>query len=291
MIPRYPVYVPSKGRWQRSSALTIRFLLADNVPFHVVVEAEEVEHYEPLVGADRILVLPESGRGLLYARNFIRDHAESTGAARHWQLDDNIRHIRRWYRGRRIPCAAGPALRAVDDLADRYENVAIAGLNYTMFAVRGQPPVVRNVHVYSCTQVNHAWPGRWRLVYNDDTDLCLQALADGWCTLLVNAFLAYKVRTMAISGGNTDALYQGDGRLKMARSLERMWPGVVRVDRRFGRPQHVINWRRFDTPLRLREGVDLDSLAATPNEYGLGLHAIRDVRAESLRALQESYSG
>ena len=44
----------------------------------------------------------------------------------------------------------------------------------------------------------------------------------------------------------------------MARSLERAWPYVVRVDRRFKRPQHKVRgeWRFFDTPLILREGVD-----------------------------------
>jgi hypothetical protein len=288
---RYPIYVPTRGRWQPASALTIRFLLRDGTPFRAVVTPSEVERYEPLVGAGRLLVLPSDDLILLDARNWIRDHAESEGHARHWQLDDNIRHLRRWYRGRRIPCAAGPALAAVEDFVDRYTNIAVAGLNYTMFAVRGQPAVVRNVHVYSCTLINHAWPGRWRLVYNDDTDLCLQALADGWCTALVNTFLAYKVRTGAIGGGNTDGLYRGDGRLTMARQLERVWPGVVTVNRRYGRPQHVVNWRKFDTPLRLRDDVNLAALAETRNEYGLGLEAVKEVRAGSLRDLQETYRG
>ena len=60
----------------------------------------------------------------------------------------------------------------------------------------------------------------------------------------------------------------------MARSLERMWPGVVRTERRFHRPQHVIldQWRRFDTPLKLKPGVKLDELK--PNEDGLVLEQV-----------------
>jgi hypothetical protein len=44
----------------------------------------------------------------------------------------------------------------------------------------------------------------------------------------------------------------------MARSLERMWPGVVTVKRRFDRPQHTIknNWTYFDTPLVRKKDVD-----------------------------------
>jgi hypothetical protein len=290
VLPRYPVYVPSRGRADYATALTVRFLLRDEVPFRVVVVPSEAGAYAELAGAERLLVLPSDDCVLRDARNWIKDHAAVAGHARHWQLDDNIHHIRRWYRGRRIPCAAGPALAAVEDFTDRYTNIAIAGLNYTMFAVRtaGQPAVVRNVHVYSCTLVDNAWPGRWRLVLNDDTDLCLQALADGLCTVLINVFLAFKVETGVVRGGNTDAHYQGDGRLRMARSLERVWPGVVTVRRRFGRPQHVVNWRRFDTPLVLRD--DVDPAALGRDEYGLALRAVKPVRSRSLRDLQAEYN-
>lgn len=283
-LPRYPIYVPSKGR--SDNPLTARFLERDEVPFRVVVEAEQVEAYAAAVGEERLLVLPESGQGLIFARNWIKAHATAAGFERHWQLDDNIMEVRRWYRGERIPCASGPALAAVEDFVDRYENVAIAGLNYQMFGIgTGRKPYVTNCHVYSCTLVLNEIPQRWRLLYNDDTDMCLQVLAAGWCTVLVNVFLANKLRTMVARGGNTDDLYQGDGRLRMARQLERMWPGVVTTQRRFGRPQHVVknNWKDFTTPLRLKAGVDLDALE--PDEYGLELRAVRPVEAPTLRRL------
>jgi hypothetical protein len=95
---------------------------------------------------------------------------------------------------------------------------------------------------------------------------------------------------MKVAGGNTDDLYQGDGRLVMARSLERLWPGVVRVDRRYGRPQHVVNWRRFDTPLQLRDDVDLAALAENPNNYGMRLDAVKPVKSARLQQLQSDYA-
>lgn len=288
LLPRYPIYIPSKGR--HDACLTAKFLDRDGVPFKLVVEPQEAGLYAGAFGADRLLVLPFSnlGQGSIPARNWIKDHAAEGGHERHWQLDDNIRQIRRWWKQKKVPCDAGVALAAVEDFVDRYENIAIAGLNYVMFAVSnssGIPPFFLNAHVYSCTLVLNSIPYRWRGRYNEDTDICLQALAGGWCTILVNAFLAEKIQTMVMKGGNTDSLYQSDGRLRMAKALERMWPGVVTVHRRFRRPQHHIfdEWRRFDTPLKLKPGLDLGSIG--PNDYGLALRAVKPIKSKRLRRL------
>ena len=302
-MPRYPVYVPSKGRYE--SGYTIKFLTKDEVPFYIVVEPQEVEAYGSRYGYERLLVLPWSGDdavrrafceergiengGLIAVRNWIREHSIANGFARHWQLDDNIRCIRRrMANGRRIPCNAGVALRVAEDFTDRYSNVAISGLNYCMFLAPGEnlPPFHLNCRVYSCSLINNELPFIWRLAYNDDTDICLQALAAGFCTILINAFGIEKMRTMVVKGGNTSDLYQGEGRIKMARSLERVWPGVVTTDRRFKRPQHVVkdSWRLFDTPLQFREGVSLESLPMVDN-YGMRVTKVKEIKNQNLAAL------
>ena len=93
-----------------------------------------------------------------------------------------------------------------------------------------------------------------------------------------------KLPTMVRKGGNTQELYKGDGRLKMARALERLWPGVVTVERRFKRPQHVVKgaWRFFDTPLKLKPG---SIIPAEPNEYGMELAVLKPVKSKELRLL------
>jgi hypothetical protein len=287
MLPRYPIYIPSKGRSHCCAAA--KFLIKDRVPFFLVVEPQEADDYRRQFGAERVLVLPFSNQGsVIPARNWIKEHATAGGWLRHWQLDDNVRMIRRRYKdGLRIPMNGGIALRAVEDFTDRYENIAIAGLNYQMFLppCDTMRPFTLNCHVYSCCLVLNSLPQRWRGRYNEDTDLCLQVLAAGWCTVLVNAFMIDKPQTMKVKGGNTEALYQGDGRLKMARSLERLWPGVVEKKRRFHRPQHVVKdaWKRFGTPLKLKPGIDLAQIP--PNDYGLKLIAVKEVQSERLRAL------
>lgn len=282
ILPRYPVYVISKGRYE--NGLTARFLLEDKVPFKLVVEPQESKQYADAFGEENILVLPFSNLGLggIPARNWCWEHSIIAGAERHWILDDNIRQVRRFYKGKRIACDSGPAFACVEDFTDRYENLWISGMNYTMNGFAGLPPFFLNVHVYSCLLIQNDIPCRWRGRYNEDTDLCLQVLSQGKCTALINAFLIEKMASMVMKGGNTDQLYKGDGRLKMARSLERQWPHVVGIDRRFRRPQHVVRdqWKKFDNQLIRRPHVDPSSIQR--NEYGLELSTIAPIKSKQL---------
>jgi hypothetical protein len=283
ILPRYPIYVPSKGRFDK--CLTAKFLVRDKVPFYLAVEPQEANEYAKRFGEDRILVLPFSNVGsVIPARNWIKEHSINAGHLRHWQLDDNINGVVRYYNGKKIPCDSGVAFAATEDFVDRYENIAIAGLNYRFFAAT-VPPFFLNVHVYSCSLILNSIPNKWRGKYNEDTDICLQVLADGWCTVLINVFLANKMATMIMKGGNTKELYKGDGRLKMARALERLWPGVVKTDRRFNRPQHVIknSWKLFDTPLKLKPGIDLSKMEK--NEYGLTLVQVAPIKSNLIREM------
>lgn len=292
--PRYPVYVPSKGRAHLSSqALTVTRLLRDGCPFRLVVEPAEVDSYARAFPDAELLVLPENGLRLLGSRLWIREHAIAEGHERHWQLDDNIKDFRRLVGRRRIPCSPSLALRVCEQFTDRYENIGVSGLNYQGFVPPGTSvPFYLNCHVYSCSLIWNRMPYKWRLIYNDDTDLCLQVLAGGLCTVALNIFMADKLRTMVATGGNTTDLYQADGRLRMARSLERQWPHVVYVDRRWDRPQHVITgaWRGFDTPLRRRTDIDWDALPAV-DESEVRLVEVDEVRAPGVREIVAHFQG
>jgi hypothetical protein len=299
MIPKYPIYIPSRGRYGQYQALTVRALQRDQVPFRLVVEPSEADLYAPWVtDRDQLLVLPRNNFTLLNARNWVRDHAEAEGHERHWQLDDNISIFYRLWVGERIPVHAGFALAMCEQLTDRFSNVGLSGLNYTMFVPRNcRTPFSRNVHVYSCTLVNHRMPYRWRMTLNDDTDICLQALTNGWGTLLVSAFNAQKVATMTLSGGNTDSLYrtedEGDardtyGRYEMARVLERAWPGTVRISRKFGRYQHSVNWPMFARQ-PIRSTVDFAEFPDV-DEHGLVLRRLRDPKSSRVDFYYNRYA-
>lgn len=90
-----------------------------------------------------------------------------------------------------------------------------------------------------------------------------------------------------MKGGNATTLYKGDGRLTMANSLKRMWPGVVSVNRRYQRPQHIIakTWAGFDTPLIKKKNIKIPE----KNEYGLKLKAINNVKSKRLKKMLNDF--
>lgn len=253
---KYPIYIISKGR--SSCCLTARMFERDGVDYRLVVEPQELDLYSKEFEKKKIFVLPFSNLGLggIPARNWVWEHSINNGHKRHWIFDDNISFVCQRIDAKRKKCNSGDAIEKIEEFVDRYDNIAISGMNYRFFVpdFKKYPPFVRNVHVYSNLFIKNDLKFRWRGRYNEDTDLCLQVLSSGLCTVLFNAFLINKMGTMTMKGGNSDELYKGDGRLKMANSLKRMWPGVVDVKRRFKRPQHVINknWRMFDQQLKLK---------------------------------------
>lgn len=268
MNPKYPVYIISKGR--SDSRLTSKALEKMNVPYHIVIEPQEYDQYAKVINETKILPLPFSnlGQGSIPARNWVWEHSISIGAKRHWILDDNIKSFRRFFHNQRTKVDNGIIFKAAEDFVERYENVALAGMQYTCFAVtevtrKIDKPFLLNTRIYSCILIMNDIPHRWRGRYNEDTDLSLRILKDGWCTILFYAFLADKAPTMVMSGGNTDELYKDNGRLKMARSLQRQHPDVTKIAWKWGRWQHQVDYRPFKHNKLIRkpdivipEGVD-----------------------------------
>jgi hypothetical protein len=270
--PYYPVYIISKGRHKQR--LTSRALERIGVPYRIVVEPQEYELYAAEISPAKILALPFSnlGQGSIPARNWVWEHSISEGAERHWILDDNIRGFFRFQKNLKTPVSSGAIFRASEEFTDRFENVAISGMNYFMFVKRKDasvPPYTLNTRIYSCILLKNDLDMRWRGRYNEDTDLSLRALKAGWCTVLFNAFLAFKETSMTMTGGNSDALYREDGRRLMAESLIEQHPDCVTKTWKFDHWQHHVNYSAFKrNALRLREGIEIPEGS---DEYGMTL--------------------
>lgn len=272
MNPKYPVYIISKGR--ADTRQTSRFLEKAAVPYHIVIEPQEYDQYAAVIDPAKILTLPFSnlGQGSIPARNWVWEHSIERGAARHWILDDNIAGLSYFTHNQRHYYRTGTGFVIMEEWADRYTNVALCGPEYDFFMPKREPrqkPLILNTRVYSFILIKNDIPYRWRGRYNEDADLSLRALKDGWCTALFYAFLQKKAATMAMRGGNTDELYQGDGRLKMAQSLQQQHPDVVKIAWKWGRWQHQVDYRPFkrNRPI-LRPGVVIPD---EPNNYGMVL--------------------
>lgn len=288
MNPQFPLYIVSKGR--SDTRLTSRSLEEMNVPYYIVVEEQEFDDYAAVIDKKKVLILDKKyqdnydvfddlGRtksvGPGAARNFVWEHSMSKGFKWHWVMDDNIRGFYRLNNNKRIKVYDGALFRAMEDFCLRYKNVSMAGPNYVMFCPDRQklPPFVLNTRIYSCNLIRNDVPYRWRGRYNEDTDLSLRMLKDGWCTIQFNAFLQNKIHTQKVQGGNTKEFYAKEGTLPKSEMLVKMHPDVSRVKWRFKRWHHYVDYTVFkenklikDEKVKVKNKVD---------NYGMVLKNIR----------------
>lgn len=272
MKNKYPIYIPTKGRFK--SRKTVKALLEMGAEFRVVIEEQELSDYLTILDESQILLLPYSNPNdfsqLVNTRNWIKEHSIKEGHKRHWQLDDNVKAFYRLNNNKRNKVLSPVIFRCVEDFVDRYTNVAMAGLNYMNYAIPdGRPPYFLNSRVYSMSLVNNELDYKWRGIFNDDTDICLRMLKDGYCTVNFNAFSGDKDATMTTKGGNTPIYTTGDLRSEFVDSLVEQHPDVVKKVWRYDRWHHQVNYKPFlNNMLIKKDGLNIKRGL---DEYGMKL--------------------
>ena len=280
--PKYPLYIVSKGR--ADSRMTSKSLEQMGVPYHIVIEEQEFDDYAAVIDKKKILILDPKyqrdydtfdklgdtkSKGPGPARNFVWDHSISAGHAWHWVMDDNIDRFFRFNRNLKVPVSTGTIFKCMEDFVLRYENIAMAGPNYFMFAARKtlQKPFVLNTRIYSCNLIRNDIPFRWRGRYNEDTDLSIRMLKAKWVTVQFNAFLQRKSATQAISGGNTEAFYSKEGTLAKSQMQVDMHPDISKLVWRFSRWHHHVDYSPFKfNKLAKKKNLDIESVV---NNYDM----------------------
>jgi hypothetical protein len=284
MQPQYPVYIPTKSRAE--IATTPRFLDSIGVPYRLVVEEQQFEEYNKFFPAEKILILDPiykktfdplmelkegQSTGSGPARNFLWEHSISEGHKFHWTMDDNISLFARLHKNQRIPVGDGTIFHAMEDFVSRYENIAMAGPHYWMFAPSREkkPPFEIGTRVYSCNLIRNDLPYRWRGRYNEDTILSLDILKSNyWQNVVFFAFLQYKMTTQKMIGGNTEAFYSEEGTLPKSKMLVDAHPDVSKIIWRYKRVHHFVNYNKFkDIPLIKKP----DFVLPAENKYKLKL--------------------
>lgn len=284
MLPKFPVYIVSKGR--PTNGLTTRALHEMGVPHFIVVEEDELELYANGRCFGELLVMPQiykaeyelcdelgfsKGTGPGPARNFCIDHSIWLGHDRHWVLDDNIDAFHYLNRNEKYEVRTGATLKAAEDFVLRYANVPVSGFNYYSFCKKNDsvPPYVLNTRIYSCLLIDNMSGYRWRGRYNEDTDLSLRVLKDGLCTIQFNAFLCGKITTQRMRGGNSAEFYDDEGTLPKSQMLARLHPDVAKVVYKFNRWHHHVDYSKFKKNLLIKI-VDTTNMEKI-NNYGMTL--------------------
>lgn len=294
--PRFPLYVVSKGRYD--SMLTSKSLTRMGQPHYVVVEERERGLYESAARSvsqhATILVLDPQyqidydpcddlgmtkSKGPGPSRNFAWDHSIESGFDWHWVMDDNIDGFFRLQYNLKTPIITPTFWRVMEDWCLRYENVYMGGPNYFMFASRKTklPPFVLNTRIYSCNLIRNSIPYRWRGRYNEDTDISLRILKDGFCTVQFNAYLQRKTTTQVLRGGNSGEFYDKEGTLPKSQMQVDLHPDVSRLVKKWGRWHHQVDYSSFKKNA-LRKRRDCPVYEGS-NEYDMTLHVDPETKA------------
>lgn len=272
-ITRYPIYVISKNRSQ--TCHTSYFLSKMEVPHYVVVEPSDYDDYKKYTEDkfSKIIILDmkykdnydtfdslgnSKGKGPGAARNFCWEDSIKNGFKWHWVMDDNANEgFHYMNHNLKQKCRTGEIFKACEHFVDRYDNIGIAGLNYSKFCKMSDktPAFVMNTRIYSFLLIRNDINYRWRGRYNEDTDLSLRVLKDGWCTVQFNAFLAGKATTQMFKGGNTEEFYDKEGTLPKSKMLADMHPDVAKVVWKFNRWHHQVDYTNFKQTLRLKNNL------------------------------------
>ena len=301
---KYPIYVVSKNRSDK--CYTSRFLTQMEVDHYVVVEPDDFEKYKEKVESKYATILlldmkykeeydtfddlgDSKGKGPGGARNFCWEHSIKNGFSWHWVFDDNATEGFHWmYKNQKVKCRTGAWFRAIEDFIDRYDNIAIAGLNYSMFCKMCDktPAFVMNTRIYSFLLIRNDIPYRWRGRYNEDTDLSLRVLKDGWCTIQFNSFLAGKCTTQKIQGGNTEEFYSKEGTYPKSKMLEDMHPDVAKVVWKFNRWHHQVDYSSFTQKLHYKNDYKIPTDKKI-NNYGMEVIQTNETSTEDSKSYLE----
>jgi len=272
MNPKFPIFIPTKGRAE--TRMTIKMFDKLNVPYTIFIEEQDYDAYAKHVDKNNIHILPHKNKGVTVTRNYIWDYAAEQGHEWYWTFDDNINGLYRFNHNLKTPCGDATILAVIEDFAQRYDNLAMTGPNYFMFVKRKYviPPYILNTRIYSANLIRtfakdrNGNDYRWNTFYNEDTDLSLRMLKDGWCTVLFNAFLIEKQTTMTMKGGNSDYYDETEKRLEFVEELQKNHPDVVKITEKWGRWHHHVDYSGFRQQLKRKGDVIIPD---TENNFGM----------------------
>jgi TET-Associated Glycosyltransferase len=228
----WPIYIPSKSR--ALTAKTPRLLEAADIPYCLVLEKEEMGAY---IQADyqpwHYLMLPDSNRGIGYARNFILHHAREQGEPWVWIIDDDILHFATVANHRCVRDTAA-VLRTMEKqiaaLPEKsVEHLAMIGPEYRETAWKHDHPFIWNSYCFVAIGVQPQLLAAHNIAYDEkllmmeDCDFALQILTNGLSTLRF-AYIAFDDPEQGSKPGGMQWLYKIPGKpLECARAMIEKW--------------------------------------------------------------------
>ena len=311
---KYPIYIPSKGRWDVCK--TAEFLTAIDTDFYIIVEEQEYDKYKEFYPESKLLILPKSYQenydtlddlgltksvGPGAARNFAWEHSIENGFEYHWVLDDNVPRFF-YYNDNEYSMPGDSGMFAViERFIESYDNIGMASMNYSKFVARkaSYAPYIKGTRMYSMILIKNDLPYRWRGRYNEDTIISLDLLSHGIATIQFNYVQGDKMTTQTLKGGNSEVFYFSEGTLPKSIMLEDEYPDVAKLEYKFKRWHHHVNYKQFPfipgnltdigkSPYNLKL-IDVEYKPATAREKSIVVDELAVFTREKLKSTNTDY--
>jgi hypothetical protein len=278
---QYPIYVISKGRYEHNN--TAKFLIKSNIDFKLVIESDEYDLYKQNIDEKYLLKVQNYSKrncGGIPVRNFCFRDSVKNGFKAHWVLDDNIYGYELIYKSKKLRCYNPCIFTMVEDYFNLHKNIGMIGYNYSMFCIacNNPHPIIKNCHLYSSMLINNdiftdcktinKYPkikngkkvkiierGIWRGKYNEDVDLNIRCIKNGWNVISTNTIVSGKATTKTQKGGNSDTIYKDDDySYHKTMSLVNQHPLYVECVKKYNRFHHKVDWIKLqkDYPNELK---------------------------------------
>jgi len=274
---QYPIYIPTYKR--HDTCYTARALEELGVKSYYLIirnTVEEIGNYTNAIKTFKLnhaILLPiddtfykeqeEQGNGYsIIPRNFAYQHAVNANYTHHWIIDDNIKGFYMKNRGAilQFENTCYP-LFFVEEYMKLYSSLAQCAIQYKHlgFSSSDRNVIILNSRCYSCILLKHIDGYRWRGKYNEDTDLSLRLLKDGYATMTFQNILCDKQQTSSVRGGNTDAFHKSEtGYVNKADSLVAQHPDVTKKVIKYGRVHHQVDYTSFKNNNLIETGYKLN---------------------------------
>lgn len=272
--PKYPLYIVSYGRFKHCF-YTVQNLEDMKLNYYLCIQNKQEQDYLDMLNDNNfkfclgILLSENTTQGGTKQRNLCIKHALDNNFKKCWILDDNIRG---WYyinENISHKITNGFAFKTLEDFMENIkEPVAIMSHSYLFDIRKNQliPPFSVNHKNYSSLLldldllIKHKI--KFRLKYNEDVDLTLQALTNGLYTVGTNFIVADKSPTKTCKGGNTETVYAGDKFMEKFNGLYDKWKNTpigqfieLVYKHTDGRPHHWVNYNQIIKYLGLKSDI------------------------------------
>ncbi len=250
------IFIPSKGRHSYKQARSM--LLFDNfgVEYTIVIEKEEEIFYSNAFPKAELLILPESGRGIGYSRDFLLRKARAEGHDWIWIFDDDVKNFGKKVGKRIVKMAPAEFFRETDRiLKEELPNhkIGIAGALYSIHTIHAQVSHSINRRFWSNILINT----KTGIDYDpslrvwEDMDFFINHLSNGWKSLCFNQFCV----EMEIGGFHNGTRRQEGGcgpdylkgaKIKYSAIIAKRYPEYLKVYRdKNGKLQSRIFYKKF----------------------------------------------